>query len=422
MTDKEFAEIKRRFNPDKNNIPVVKGCYVNSTKEITSTFKIPVTVLPDEQKEWLMKLMKKPITGAVGRNLMDIEFSADQVTDGVEHKLLSEIWDTELENEEKLYELYEKIVSTYQTDGDYLILLAYDRYDVPSYSKNDENLEDSTEMFRYFVCSVCPIKITKTALGFSTADNSFKNIGAETSVCSPEIGFMFPCFDDRRTNIYNAVFYTKSTKENYPEVVDILFGTQAQMPAEEQKETFINLVAGSTQESRNFEFVQSVHDMISDMITEHKESKDPEPLMLDKNDVKRVLKTCGANDEEMDGFDEKFLSGFGETTVIPPQNIINPKQFELKNSYVTINIDPQYSFMVNTKVIDGVKYVMVRADEGVEVNGISIHFDGEKLPVRMNLPEEDEQENVQEINKSTLSAGIEDSAATTASSGVSADN
>lgn len=414
MTDKEFSEIKRRFRPDKNNITSVTGCHVSSTKEIVSTFRIPVTVLPDEQKEWLMKLMKKPITGSVGRNLMNIEFSADQVTEGENHRLLSELRDTELENEDKLRELYEKIIASYQADSDYLILTAYDRYDVPSYSKNDENLDDFTEMFRYYVCSVCPIKITKAALGFSTADNTLRNIGSETSIAAPEIGFMFPCFDDRKTNIYNAVFYTRSTKESYPDVVEALFGTTAQMPAAEQKETFLSIVSDSTAESRNFEFVQSVHGMISDMITEHKESKDPEPLMLDKNDVKRVLKSCGANDEEMTGFDEKFVSGFGENTVIPPQNIVNPKQFELKNSYVKIDIDPQFSFMVNTKVIDGVKYVMVRADEGVEVNGISIHFDGEEPPVRLPSSDEDEAHSTQAV--SVLSNGIEDTAATTASS------
>ena len=72
-----------------------------------------MTVLPDEQKEWLMKLMKKPITGSVGRNLMNIEFSADQVTEGENHRLLSELRDTELENEDKLRELYEKIIASY---------------------------------------------------------------------------------------------------------------------------------------------------------------------------------------------------------------------------------------------------------------------------------------------------------------------
>ncbi len=398
MTDKEFAEIRKRFKPEKSNITAVKGCYVNSSGEKTSDFRIPVMTLPDEQKEWLFKILKKPVSGAVGRNLMNIEFSADQVTDGEEHKLLTDVRESELDSDEILDRLFDKIISCYHTDGDYIILLAYDRYDVPSFSKNDEDLLDSGEMFRYFVCCICPIKVTKTALGFSTADLSFRNIGADSAVSAPEIGFMFPCFDDRRTNIYNAVFYTKSTSENYPEFVETMFGASPQMPAAEQKSTFRSLVSTAAPESCSYEFVQSVHGMLSDMITEHKESHDPEPLMLDKNDVRRVLATCGADEGELEGFDEKFTAGFGETKEIPPQNIVDTNGFELKNSYVSVKVDPEYSFMVNAKVIDGVRYVMIRADEGVEVNGINIRFDGDASALK---PAE-------------LDNTIEDTAATTA--------
>ena len=378
MTDKEFAEIKRRFKPEKNNITKVRGCFVTPSKEMKSVFEIPVGILSDEQKDWLMKLMKKPISGSVGRNLMNIEFSADQVNEGEEHKLLSDIRESELENEELLTALYEKIISSFPIDGGYLILVACVRYDVPSYSKNDEDLGDSTEMFRYMICAVCPIKMTKTALGFSTADNSFRNIGAEASVAAPEIGFMFPCFDDRSTNIYNAVFYTRSIKENYPDVVESLFGAKATMPASEQKEKFESLMSTAAPESCNIRFVESVHNMIKDMMTEHKESHDPEPLMFDKNDVRRVLTTCGAREQELEGFDERFKEDFGEAAVIPPRNIIDPGQFELKNSYVSIKVDPKFGFMVDTKIVDGVKYIMVRADEGVEVNGVNVRFDGEE--------------------------------------------
>ena len=390
MTDKEFAEIKKRFRPDRSNITTVRGCYVSATKEITTRFKIPVGALLDEQQEWLMKLLKKPISGAVGRNLINIDFSVDQVNDGEEHKLLSEIRVSELENEELLDKLYEKIINSYTTDMNYLILLAYDRYDVPSFSKNDELMDDSSELFRYYICCVCPIKITKSALGFSAAENGFCNIGMESAVTAPEVGFMFPCFDDRRTNLYNAVFYSKSISDSHPELVESLFGAAPQMPAQEQKENFRTLVSAAAPESCNYDFVQSVQGMIKDIITEHKDSKDPEPLMFDKNDVRRVLASCGAQEEELGDFDEKFESEFGETTEIPPQNIIDPRQLELKNSYMSIKVDPQYSFMVNTKVIDGVRYVMVRADEGVEVNGISIRFDGEPLRVQMDENTADE--------------------------------
>ena len=173
--------------------------------------------------------------------------------------------------------------------------------------------------------------MTRSSLGFSTIKNTFSNIGAESSVCQPKVGFMFPGFEDRKTNIYSAVFYTGSTKETYPEVLETIFGATAQMAPEEQKETFCNLVAeSSTGEGRSLEFVQSVQNMISDMMTEHKESKDPEPLLLDKNDVKRVLRTCGADEQEMENFDERFESGFGESAEIPPQNIINQNSLNSK--------------------------------------------------------------------------------------------
>lgn len=96
MTDKEFSEIKKRFRPDRNNITSVTGCFVSSSKEILSRFKIPVGVLADEQKEWLMKLLKKAVTGAYGRNLQSIEFSNEQVESGEEHKLLMELREADL--------------------------------------------------------------------------------------------------------------------------------------------------------------------------------------------------------------------------------------------------------------------------------------------------------------------------------------
>ena len=39
MTEKEIAEIRRRFRTDKSNISHVRGCYVNENKEIISEFE-----------------------------------------------------------------------------------------------------------------------------------------------------------------------------------------------------------------------------------------------------------------------------------------------------------------------------------------------------------------------------------------------
>lgn len=372
MTEKEISEIKRRFKFDRSSISKIYGCYI-SGKEILSQFTIPIGLFPEEKADPIFKLLKKTLSGSLGKNLLDIAFSTEQVSNSEEHKLLMSLRESELENPEILTQFYEKILGSYITEESYLVLLALDKYDVPKFSKNDD-MEESEEIFKYLLCSVCPVKLTKQGLGFSVSENNFMSIGAQTAVNAPEIGFLFPAFDDRSANIYNALYYTKSASENHPEFIESIFHTEIMMPAEEQKEAFRSLVAEAAETSCNYEFVQSVHGAITEMIDEHKSSKDPEPLLIGKNDVKRVLTACGATEEEMETFEEKFNSSFGERAEIPPQNIIDAKQFEVKTGHAVLKIEPEYSHIVDTRIIDGVKYIMVRADE-VEVNGIRIKFD-----------------------------------------------
>lgn len=379
MTEKEIAEIRRRFKTDKNNITKLRGCYVNNKKEIISEFTQSISLLSLEESESIFKILKRTLSGSIGKNLNDIEFSTEQVSDGEEHKLLMKLKDSELNDEDAVKELYGKIINSYITEDNYLILLACDVYDIPTKTKNDEELYDaSEEVFTYFLCSICPVKLTKSGLGFFALDNSFRNIGADMAVSFPETGFMFPSFDDRSTNIYNALYYTRSTAENHKEFAEAVFNTYIPMSAEQQKETFRHLVSETADDECSYEFVQSVHEHLTEMIEEHKNNKSPEPLILDKKDVKRVLESCGATEQKMVDFEERYNNGFGERTGLHPQNIIDPKQFEIKTPDVTIKVNPEKSYMLETKIIDGVKYIMIRAEEGVEVNGVNIFFSPEE--------------------------------------------
>lgn len=39
-----------------------------------------------------------------------------------------------------------------------------------------------------------------------------------------------------------------------------------------------------------------------------------------------------------------------------------------------IRVSPERGDLVETRVIDGVKYILIRADEGVEVNGVDVNI------------------------------------------------
>ena len=53
-------------------------------------------------------------------------------------------------------------------------------------------------------------------------------------------------------------------------------------------------------------------------------------------------------------------------------NIVEPKRFEVRTPDVVVKVNPDRSDLVETRVIDGMKYILIRADEGVEVNGVNI--------------------------------------------------
>lgn len=375
MNEKEVAEIRRRFRPEKSNINFIRGCYVNDKREIVSEFRQSLALTPQEESEKILAVLKRTLSGALGKNLIDIEFATQQVVDSEEHGLLMELRNSSLNNEEAIQAIFQRVVQSLSLEGHYVILLAHDTYDVPYRSKDgDEQGEASSEVFSYFLCSVCPVKMTKPALSYYVNENMFHNRKEDWIVSAPELGFLFPAFEDRSANIYSALYYTRDTAENHPEFVDAVFKTEIPMPAAEQKETFQAVLGDTLAEDCSYDVVQTVHEQLCGMIEEHKANKEAEPLVVSKNTVKRVLESCGVSEDRVAAFDEKYDTAFGENVGISPRNIVDSKQFEVCTPDVTIRVKPERGDLVETRVIDGVKYILIRADEGVEVNGVPIHI------------------------------------------------
>ena len=373
MNEKEIAEIRRRFRPDKTNIAKIRGCFVNEAHEIVSEFYESLGLLAPEQTEDILSRLKKTLSGTLGKNLLDMEFSTQQVLDSDEHRLLSTLRKTGLSDDEAVKEFYEKVHSSVQIEGAYLILLANDTYDVPVRSKDGEEQEDSTTVFSYFVCAVCPVKLTKPTLGYHSNEKKFCNIRADWAVGVPEIGFMFPQYEDRGANIYKTLYYTRSTAESQDAFIQTLFGTEipVPMPALEQKENFQAILSETIAEDCNMNVVKAVHTEIAEMIEEHKQSKKEEPLTVKKETVKEVLSSCNVPEERIQAFEERFDETFGEETEISAVNLQN-KQLEVKTADVSIKVSGDRGDLIRTKIIDGVKYILIRADDSVEVNGVRI--------------------------------------------------
>ena len=108
------------------------------------------------------------------------------------------------------------------------------------------------------------------------------------------------------------------------------------------------------------------------MIEERKLEKAAEPATVSKKEVGTILKSCGVSEEHVQAFEERYDEEFGPAMDLSAQNIVNVKQFELRTPDVMIKVNPERSDLVQTRMIDGSKYILIRADEGVEVNGVNV--------------------------------------------------
>ena len=104
--------------------------------------------------------------------------------------------------------------------------------------------------------------------------------------------------------------------------------------------------------------------------------------MVSKEDVKEVLSSCGVSDAHMAKFSVEYDEVFGFEADLHPKNIIDNRHFEIKTPDVSIQVAPDRSDLIETRIIGGVKYILINAEENVEVNGVSIHIhEGEPATV-----------------------------------------
>ena len=375
MIDKEIGEIRRHLRRDRSNMTAIYGCYVNDNKEIISSFKQSLGIMPENESEKYFGLLRRTLSGSIGRNLIDITFKTSQVAGSPEHKMLMDLRSTQLKDEELLLTFYKKIIDTVSLEGNYLILMGCESYDVPFKSRDDEFRKDqSEETYTYILCSICPVKETKANLHYVPEEKTFHDGAMNQMVQAPALGFLFPAFDNRSTNIYNALYYTRNVKESQDALVEALFNAPIPKPAAQQKQSFEALLTTSLGEECSLDVVQTVHDQICQRIEMHKEAKVPEPLMISKEEVKEVLSSCGVSDTPMAKFSVDYDEVFGFEADLHPKNIIDNKHFEVKTPDVVIKVDPARADLIETRIIGGVKYIMICADEDVEVNGVSIHI------------------------------------------------
>ena len=371
MNKKEVLEIRKQFTPANCSITRIAGCYVDHEKNKKMESKSAFLSLPEEEAFKYFDIFKKTLSGTMGKNMLNMEFPIDQEMPGGTQEFLMKLKASKLEDDMLLEEFYDKVIATYEYAENYYIILIHAMYDVPGRSSdNMEMFDASDEVYEYLVCSICPVSLSKAGLSYNAESNCIQDRIRDWVVDMPDKGFLFPAFNDRSTDIHGVLYYTKKSEDLQPELIEQLLGARMPMSANTQKETFQMLIEDTLGEDGDYETIRNIHDTLNDMIEEHKE--EPEPLQLDKTDVRKVFEKSGVSSEKMECFDQNYEETAGEKTSLLATNITETKKFQIETPDIVIKVNTERADLIETRVIDGRQCLVIAVDDHIEVNGVNV--------------------------------------------------
>ena len=375
MTKQEIAEIKKLLTPKKCSITRICGCYVDGEKNKKTELKQAFLALPEEEMFKYFEILRKALSGNIGKNLLTLEFPlASEETGGTQDFLLR-LRDSKLKDDILLEEFYDRIIDHYEFVGNYLILVVHDVYDVPGRTQDGLEMEDaSDEVYEYILACICPVELSKPGLSYNAVENTFQNRIRDWVVGLPDTGFLFPAFNDRGSDIHSTLYYSKDPEELKDSFVDTLLGCPLPLSAGSQKETFQTLVEETLGDDCDIETVKNIHDKLNEMAEEHKD--EPQPLVLDKNEVKTILAGSGVSNDKLAQFDRHYDETAGETTSLFASNVMNTRTFEVKTPDVVIKVNPERTDLIETKIINGRECLVIELGGSVVVNGINVRAGG----------------------------------------------
>lgn len=371
MNKKEVLEIRKQYTHEKCSVTRICGCYVDGEKNIKTELKEAFLSLPEEETFKYFNLFKQTLSGTLGKNLLNLEFPLDSENPGGPQEFLLKLRDSKLQDDALLEEFYQKIIENYYFPENYYIILIHVAYDIPGKSTDGSEMFDASEdVYEYLLCSLCPVKLSKPGLFYNAETNAIENRIRDWVVDPPVKGFLFPAFNDRNSDIHSMLYFSKLAEELQPEFIEAMFGCFLPLTADSQKETFNYLISDTLGEDCDYEVVKNIHEHLTEMVEETKDS--PDPLVLTKPDVKRLFELSGVPEEKLETFDQTFEAAAGEKASLLATNIASSRKFNIETPDVVIKVNPERTDLIETRVIDGKECLVITVNDHIEVNGVNV--------------------------------------------------
>lgn len=355
MIKSEISEIKKVLKSEDYAISEVWSTYVNMSKEVIFSSKNYYSNMSKEVREVYSSIFVKSLSGKQERNLLTLDFPIEEEQEGGKQlKLYNRLKD---QTGDGIEDLINEIIENYNPKSNFAILIAKANYDVPKKTSDDLELGDSEEVYNFMVTAICPMDLDKPSLCYDRDENDFVENPRNWTIQMPEIGFLFPTFSNRQSNVHECMYYVKKANEVHLELMEGVLGCQLSLNAYEQKEKFNEIVESNLDDLSIGDLVELNKNI--NIFTEEMR-RDGENTKLKNMQIENLLTSISNKEIDIE-----------EDIEIMADNIAEKNYNILTAGTILIRTNHEGIELIKQRSIDGRDYLVIPMDE-VELNGIKL--------------------------------------------------
>lgn len=317
MRKKDILELKKRFKKDHCTFTKMCGCYVNGEKNILLKFRETFLNLEEDDYFKYLEIAKKVLSGTIENNILELNFELNEEHVNEKQLEFMKLKNSQLKDDLLLDDFYNSIINNYDYEGNFLILIFHDAYDIITKTKDNAKLDESEEVYEYILCAICPVELSKAGLRYFEEENSIKSRTRDWVVEAPSNGFVFPAFINRTTDVNSIMYYTKNAKDTHPELMENVLGCPSKQTNTEKKETFNDILrdALGPDEKKSDHFFMEIQESLNNKIEEHNiiHEYSETPIFLTDEVIQDILNESGVPDEITTKIEKSYAESFGDT-------------------------------------------------------------------------------------------------------------
>ena len=377
MNKKDISEIRRLFKNDGGAFDRICGCYVDGEKNIRMNFAGSFVGFSEEAKDKYYDIFRKALSGRLGKNLHQLNFTTEQELESELYHDLTALKESGLKDDGLLDEFYRNLITHYAYGEDYYIVLLHGSYDVPGRGTDNLDIDDaSEEVYDFMLCCICPVELSEAGLSYNAQENKVEERPRDLWVKMPMTAFLFPAFSDRGTDIHSTLYYARKAQELHEEFIEGVVGGPVPLSFSDQKETFREIVEETVGSVCGYDTARQINDNLTEMIEEHED--EPEPLSLDRVDMRHLLENSGIPEERIRDFDQIYREKAGDDTTFLADNLVDTKNVQVKMPDVQIKVNALRTDLLQVQLVDGRRCLVIPLEGDIELNGMPVTAGGGK--------------------------------------------